>query len=189
MKVVLAVSGYAQAGKDTFADAVEHLLHTRYAPARFKFAEPLRKATGLALDYLGIKVSPWTENKAEKDKLRPVLVSLGEYARGEDESVFAKLLVREMSNALDADCNLAIATDLRYENEYVLLSEMCKSKGHRFLWVHIVREGNEPANDAERNSIQTLLQAHLPDGCYRSGSGDLASVKRASQDFYDTFLR
>ena len=189
MKVVLAVSGYAQAGKDTFADALEQIVEGRHLPARFKFAEPLREATGRALDYLGIKVSPWTEDKAEKDKLRPVLVALGEYARGVDESVFAHLLVQEIRYALNADCDIAIVTDMRYENEYALLSDFCKSEGHRFLWVHIVREGNPPANETEAHSLAVLREKHIPDGYYRAEQGDLSSVKRSAKDFYDTFLR
>lgn len=188
MKVVLVVSGYAQAGKDTFADSLEAIDAGRHAPARFKFAEALRVATKRAFDYLGIAVSPWTENKAEKDRLRPLLVCLGEYARGQDEAVFANVLAREITHALKADCDLAIVTDLRYANEYAILSEMCKSEGHRLLWAHIVRSGNAPANDAEATSVQRLLDTHTPDGLYRAESGDLASVKRASQDFYDTFL-
>jgi hypothetical protein len=189
MKVVLAVSGYAQAGKDTFADAIEQLVEGRLLPARFKFAEPLREATGRALDYLGIKVSPWTENKAEKDKLRPVLVALGEYARGEDEAVFAHLLVQEIRYALNLDCDLAIVTDMRYTNEYALLSDFCKAEGHRFLWVHIVREGNPPANAVEAATIASLRESNVPDGYYRAEEGDLATVKRSAKDFYDTFLR
>lgn len=188
MKVVLAISGYAQAGKDTFADYIEAIDEGRHSPARFKFAEPLRVATKRAFDYLGIAVSPWTENKAEKDGLRPLLVTLGEYARGQDEAVFARILAREINNALRADCDLAIVTDLRYANEYAILSEMCKSEGHRLLWAHIVRSGNLPANQTEEASINLLLQSHTPDGLYRADGGDLASVKRASQDFYDTFL-
>jgi hypothetical protein len=188
MKVVLVISGYAQAGKDTFADSIEAIDAGRHLPARFKFAEPLRVATGRALNYLGIKVSPWTETKAEKDKLRPVLVALGEYARGEDEAVFANILAQDMMHALNLDADLAIVTDLRYANEYAILAKMCKSMGHRILWAHIVRSGNAPANDAEATSVQRLLDTHTPDGYYRAESGDLASVKRAAQDFYDTFL-
>lgn len=189
MKVVVAVSGYAQAGKDTFADALEQVVDARYEASRFKFAEPLRKATGRALEYLGIEVSPWTENKAEKDKLRPLLVALGEYARGENESVFANLLVQELRYALNADCTLAIITDLRYANEYALLSNLCKSEGHRFLWVHIVRDGSPPANASELQSITTLREGNIPDGYYRAESGDIASIKRSAKDFYETFLR
>ena len=188
MKVVLVISGYAQAGKDTFANNIEHIDAGRHSPARFKFAEPLRVATGRAFNYLGIKVSPWTETKAEKDKLRPLLVALGEYARGQDEAVFANILAQDMMHALNLDADLAIVTDLRYANEYALLSDLCKSKGHRILWAHIVRSGNAPANDAEATSVQRLLDAHTPDGYYRADAGDLASVKRAAQDFYDTFL-
>jgi hypothetical protein len=189
MRVVLAVSGYAQAGKDTFADALEQVVDARYASCRFKFAEPLRKATERAFDYLGIKVSPWTENKAEKDKLRPLLVTLGEYARGEDKDVFANLLVQELRLALNADCSLSIITDMRYANEYALLSNFCKSEGHRFLWVHIVRDGGLPANALELQSIVTLRESNVPDGYYRAESGDIASINRSAKDFYETFLR
>jgi hypothetical protein len=103
--------------------------------------------------------------------------------------VFANLLVRELHFSLNADCTLAIITDLRYANEYALLSNLCKSEGHRFLWVHIVRDGSPPANASELQSITTLREGNVPDGYYRAESGDIVSIKRSAKDFYETFLR
>ena len=187
MKVVLAVSGYAQSGKDTFADAVEKSIGDKFSCSRFKFAESLRKATSLALDYLGIKVSPWTEVKEKKDKLRPVLVSLGEYARSENESVFAEFLAKEIDYALNADCEIAIITDMRYDNENSITEKLCLDKGYEYHRVHITRTENGPANEAEERSIAKLLQSQVS-ASYVAGNGDISAVKMVATDYVRTFI-
>lgn len=187
MKVVLAVSGYAQSGKDTFADAVERSIGEKFPCSRFKFAESLRKAMSLALDYLGIKVSPWTEVKEKKDKLRPVLVSLGEYARSENESVFAEFLAREIDYALNADCEIAIITDMRYENENSITEKLCREKGYEYHRVHITRTDNGPANEAEERSVAKLLQSPVS-ASYVAANGDISAVKMVATDYVRTFI-
>jgi hypothetical protein len=187
VRVVLAVSGYAQSGKDTFADAIEKSIGDKFSCSRFKFAESLRKATSLALEHLGIKVSPWTEDKEKKDKLRPVLVSLGEYARSECESVFADFLAREIDYALNADCEIAIITDMRYENENFITEKMCRDKGYQYHRVHITRTDNGPANEAEERSVAKLLQSPVS-ASYVARDGDVGALKMVATDYVRTFI-
>jgi hypothetical protein len=187
-KAIVLVSGYAQAGKDTFANAVVHNLVGR-EPNTFKFAEALREALAYALGVLRIERSVWTEIKEEKDKLRPVLVELGEYARGYDEDVFANFLADEIETAFTAfTTDVALVTDLRYHNEHQILKALATRRGWQFYWVHIVREGNLPANDKERASVTRLLDNELPTCVYRAPNGEAHIIESCARDFVRTYL-
>lgn len=182
-KTVIAVSGYAQAGKDTFADNVEALIKNRCRCLRFKFAEPLRKSAELSLNYLGIKVSPWTEKKEEKEKIRPLFIALGEYARSQDVDVFAKIAVKDIKNSLSGDADVAFITDLRYANESRLLKDMCVENNFRYLRVHIIREGNNPASEVEERSVASLLIENTSYEAYSAKNGDFDMIKGFSRYF------
>jgi hypothetical protein len=186
-KTIVLVSGYAQAGKDTFANAVLHGLRDRESDI-FKFAEALREALASALGVLRIERSVWTEIKEEKDKLRPVLVELGEYARDYDEDVFANFLADEIETSLVAFTDVALVTDLRYHNEHQILKALADRRGWQFYWVHIVREGNLPANDTERASVARLLDKELPTCVYRAQNGDTHIIESCARDFVRTYL-
>jgi len=186
-KTIVLVSGYAQAGKDTFANAVVHNLLGRESDI-FKFAEALREALASALGVLRIERSVWTEIKEEKDRLRPVLVELGEYARDYDEDVFANFLADEIETSLVAFTDVALVTDLRYHNEHQILKALAVRRGWQFYWVHIVREGNLPANDTERASVARLLDKELPTCVYRAPNGEAHIIESCARDFVRTYL-
>ena len=186
-KTIVAVSGYAQAGKDTFASAVVHNL-VGWESDIFKFAEALREALASALGVLRIERSVWTEIKEEKDKLRPVLVELGEYARGYDEDVFANFLADEIETSLITFTDVALVTDLRYHNEHQILKALADRRGWQFYWVHIVREGNLPANDRERASVMRLLDKEIPACVYRAPNGETHIIESCAKDFVRTYL-
>lgn len=180
-KTVVAISGYARAGKDTFADALEGTIGSSNSVKRFKFAEPLRNSVKLAFDYLGITVSPWTESEADKNKLRPLFIALGEYARSTDRDIFAKLAVHEIDRSLKDECNIAVVTDLRYSNENKILSELCSMNGYKYHRVHIVRVGNKPAGDVEEQSIALLIKDGI-DIQYVANDGDLNMIKSFAEE-------
>jgi hypothetical protein len=175
VKIVLGISGYAQAGKDTFADAIESAIGKKYRCSRFKFAEPLRRSTQLALEYLNIKVSPWTENKSEKNKLRPLLISLGEYARSENENVFADLAAISIKDSFNNGTEIAMITDLRYSNESKVVKKMCDDNGYEYHRIHIVRNGNPPAGEVEERSVASLLDDGI-DVQYVANDGDINTI-------------
>lgn len=180
-KTVIAVSGYARAGKDTFADAIVRITGSQKSIEIFKFAEPLRMATKCAFDYLGLDISPWTELEEEKKKLRPLFITLGEYARSRDKDIFAKLAAYKIDLSLKSDCDIAIITDLRYSNENKILNELCKSKGYRYHRVHIVRVGNKPAGDVEEQSVALLLKDGV-DIQYVANDGDLNMINHFAEE-------
>jgi len=188
MKLILAVSGYAQSGKDTFADSLQYLINGKYKSSRHKFAEPLRKATGLSFEYLGLKSSPWTEDKLEKDKMRPVLVAIGEYARSENPSVFADLTAKEIKDSISSGVEIAIVTDMRYENENNILRKMCKDNGYKYCRVHMIRDGNGPANSAEGTSIAKLIEEPVEYTCVAK-DGDFFSINAIVVDLFRTHIK
>ena len=181
MKIVIAVSGYARAGKDTFADALQDVIGQNASVKRFKFAEPLRVSVKHAFEYLKIKTSPWTEVEEDKNKMRPVFIALGEYARSTDKNIFAKLAASEIDYSLNNGCDIAMITDLRYSNENKILKELCLKKGYRYHRVHIVRVGNKPAGTVEKQSVALLLKDGL-DIQYVANDGDLHMIKKFANE-------
>lgn len=180
-KTLIAVSGYARAGKDTFADALQDIIGQNASVRRFKLAEPLRVSIKHAFEYLKIKTSPWTEVEEDKNKMRPVLIALGEYARSTDKNIFAKLAASEIDYSLNNGCDIAMITDLRYSNENKILSELCLRKGYRYHRVHIVRVGNKPAGTVEKQSVALLLKDGV-DIQYVANDGDLQMIKKFANE-------
>jgi len=186
-KTIVAVSGYAQAGKDTFAEASTRNILDRETEI-YKFAEALREALAAAFAVLRIERSVWTEIKEEKDKLRPLMCELGEYARDYDIDVFANFLADEIETSLIAFTDVAFVTDLRYHNEYLILKALAHRRGWDFHWVHIVKEGNPPANEKERVSVNSLLDKEVPTCVYRAKCGDTHTLESCAKDFVRTYL-
>jgi hypothetical protein len=187
MKVILAVSGYAQSGKDTFADAVVESIGSKHACSRFKFAEDLRIATRKAFEHLEVNVNPWTEDKSEKEQLRPVLVAIGEYARSKNENVFAELTSKNINRSLSSSCEIAIVTDMRYSNEHEILKRLASDKGYTYHRIHVTRIGNGPVNEAEDRSVAKLLQYPV-DASYIAKNGDVGALRMVSNDYIRTFI-
>lgn len=188
-KVIMAVSGYARAGKDTFADFVNERIPMTVGVARMKFAGPLRRATLAAFKELGLAADPWTEDPKEKEALRPLLVSLGEYARSKNPAVFANKLAGEIDELFTNDrAEFVMVTDLRYANENLVLSDLAHRRGYEYYWVHVVRLNRAPANASEGVSIRELTASGQPDWeCY-AGDGELNIVEMVAKDFTRTVL-
>jgi hypothetical protein len=191
-QVVIAVSGYAGAGKDTFAKL---LLKGLPDAVVFKYAESLREAFAMALGRLGIEFPVWTEEPEQKKKVRPGLQALAEFARSIDEDVFVKASLKDVERSLNAPMDawptsqrIAMITDLRHLNELVLTKEAARRNGWEFYWVHIVKEGNPPASQTEANKMAELLLGHLPDAIYKAPPGDIVTLTTAASDFRRVFL-
>lgn len=188
-KTIIGVSGYAQAGKDTFADGLTELLQSEVNSCRYKMAETLREALGAAFASLRIERSVWTEEPDQKKVLRPLMVELGKYARAYDEDVFVNRACDIIEEEMMTYIQVAIVTDLRYRNEYLCLQALAAKHGWNFQWVHIVRQGNQAANEEEAGSLALMHERAVPDATYVVGNGDFPAMKRCAKDFVDTFLR
>ena len=141
----------------------------------------------MAFSYLNLNVNPWTEDRVEKEKLRPLLVSLGEFAREKNVNVFAGLARDEIKFFLSSDCQIAIITDMRYSNEHELLKDMASQNGYKYHRIHIIRIGTGPVNNAEERSVASLLH-HPVDASYIAKDGDVGALNMVANDYVRTFV-
>ena len=171
MRKIVMVSGYARAGKDTFADGFIGAGEDMAFPAfRLKHADELKHAAHAALIHLGFSpatINMFTEDSEKKSALRPLLVALGEYARRLNPDVFVDKVI-ERIHALPGHA-LVVVPDLRYLNEW---TRMSVEFGHENVThVRVRRAGNQPANAEEQRSLDELwektpvhMELHCHDG-------------------------
>lgn len=190
--VIIPIAGFARSGKDTLANAIfDHLdiSEPTYSVITLKFADALKTDLEKAMAAVGVKVDAFTEDTAEKVKLRPLLVAYGEYRRSLDPDVWVKKVLKEIgvwvNDTLpdtESTGSVILIPDLRYLNEYEKLEDLCAKRGWYFVPIYIERHGNLPANDAEAESIAQMAAK----GCFTKGEalqlsfGD-KSVERISQ--------
>lgn len=190
--VLIPVAGFARAGKDSLADAIfDHLEDSEpsYSVITLKFADALKKDMEKAMRAVGVKIDAFTEDTAEKAKLRPMLVAYGEYRRSLDPDVWVKKVISEIDvwvndtlEETDSTGSVILIPDLRYLNEYEKLEALCQEHGWAFVPIYIERHGNLPANEQEAESIAQMAAK----GCFNRGEalqlsfGD-KSVERISQ--------
>lgn len=173
-KTLILISGYAQSGKDTYADAITAVLGDRQV-SRFKFAHILRNALWGAFQSLHSPSDPWTEDPEQKIAMRPLMVELARFARAENKDVFVNATLRMIEHWMVGDNKVAIVSDLRYFNEYQRAKEWGEANGVRVLRVWVERDGIGPANEEEEWSINELNgKAHMDEvGRFATGQFDL----------------
>ena len=190
--VLIPIAGFARSGKDTLADAIfDHLEETEpsFSVITLKFADALKTDMEKAMAAVGVKVDAFTEDSAEKAKLRPMLVAYGEYRRSLDPDVWVKKVLKEIGvwvnetlSETESTGSVILIPDLRYLNEYEKLKAEAEKHGWAFVPIYIERHGNLPANEQEAYSIAEMAAK----GCFTTGHalqlsfGD-KSVERISQ--------
>lgn len=190
--VLIPIAGFARSGKDTLADAIfDHLEEAEpsYSVITLKFADALKTDMEKAMASVGVKVNAFTEDSAEKAKLRPMLVAYGEYRRSLDPDVWVKKVLKEIGvwvndtlSETESTGSVILVPDLRYLNEYEKLKAEAEKHGWAFVPIYIERHGNLPANEQEAYSIAEMAAK----GCFTTGHalqlsfGD-KSVERISQ--------
>lgn len=192
-KVVVLVSGLSRAGKDTFSEAL--MKRCGEMATAYKFAESLRNALSLATDYLKLDVSVWSEDPEEKKLLRPALQAIAEYARTKNEDVFAENTAEEIERSFRLLASMkprmpaiAVVSDLRHANELQVIGRHAKQDDWQVFWVHVIKEGNPPANAIELAHMDKMLAQGLPDAVYRAAPGSPRVLEKAAEDFYNTFI-
>jgi hypothetical protein len=158
-KTVIAIAGYAGAGKDTLAKATTwHLAKLDLTQViTVKFADELKDALNVALVAVGLPAEAFTEDRAQKRKMRPLMKEFGVYARGEDINIFAKCvsgIIKKQSQRYE----VFFVTDLRYINEYEVLRDLCESNNWNLYPFYVKTDGIGAANPEEQNSIEILLK-------------------------------
>jgi len=139
----IGVSGFARSGKDTFYERCKiHLEKEGKKVCRFGFADVLKaECDELLSKYTDI--SAFTENKTEKELVRPLLVTWGtQIRRGLDQNCWIKKIQQDVIDKLIEGYYVFI-TDVRFKNE----AEWIKMNGG--LLVNVVRDGVGPANHDE----------------------------------------
>lgn len=164
--VIIPIAGFARAGKDTLADAIyDNLEKTEpsYSAIVLKFADALKASLQIALEEAGVNIDVFTEDTAKKAALRPMLVTYGEYCRGQNPDVWADKVIKHMEEWADdtlegcpGDGSVILVPDMRYANEHDKLEALCARRGWEFVPIYIERRGNMPANDAEAESIALM---------------------------------
>jgi len=140
---LIGICGLARCGKDSFYnlskpffDAIDKK-HKRYA-----FADSLKQESNeLLTKYVGI--SAFTEKQAEKEIIRPFLVTYGTHIRRKlNPNCWVDKIREDVSKDLNRNIYVFV-TDVRFENEMDWVHEMGGET------VHITRSGNIAPNEEE----------------------------------------
>lgn len=186
-KRIILISGYAQSGKDTLANALVERLDEQQ-PVVTKFAHPLRMALAAALKEVGLgHIDVWTEDPKLKEILRPLMVEFGKWCRARDKDVFVKATQRNVCDLFAQGKNIAIIPDLRYSNEVIRFQEWAKA-GHEYRVNHlrIGRLGSLAANEEEFQSVKELMEVCPPDREMWFEPGDVLGIRNWATDLCRT---
>lgn len=153
---VFAIAGYAGSGKDTLADNIARNIPKGMAYCKIKMADALKQALQAGLDNVGVKFDVMTEDRGEKEQVRPLLVEFGRFCRSRDKGVFANKVTMLLDDICDV-ADVAFISDMRYINEYEILESMCSRRKWKFVPIIISSPGVGAANDEEAGSISELM--------------------------------
>lgn len=167
MNNLIALCGYAQAGKDTVAKILSEFGYYRVAFAG-SLKEDLR---GFVLTHYGLDVGR-VEGK-EKEMIRPMLVAHGRIKREMNPNHWVELAEVHMSllRSIGASERFVIS-DLRYPNEAKRVKELGGE-----VWL-VVRTGFHPANEEELTSISNIVGAELYDR-FIDNSGSIDELRKS----------
>jgi hypothetical protein len=155
--VIVLLTGYARAGKDTFADGFEAANTGDSSRVnRMSFANSLKAALGYAVEPFFPNLSYFNEQAKIED--RALLVEFGRAMRRRDRDVFARSLVDIIERGMEFGLYTnAIVTDCRYLNEFLYIKEKL-SHHFRVVTVYIETTGVGPANEEEGLSIGEMFR-------------------------------
>ena len=163
-KRIILISGYARSGKDTLANALlAEFAKANKEAALTKFANALKSALQLALNDVGLgHINVFTEDTAEKEILRPLLVEFGKYCRAKDKDVFVNRTLKDVDAMLQLGKDVVLISDCRYLNEAQLVRSFGILNCLTVERFHIKRMGNVAANQEEADSIDNLEAYDTP---------------------------
>lgn len=139
---VIGISGLARSGKDTIYEMCrDALVSLDKSSERLAFADELKRESD---DFLmkNIGISAFTEVSAEKEIIRPFLVTYGTHLRRKlNERCWIEKVEEQIENKKE---DYIFITDVRYDNE---ISWVHSLKG---LSIHVERVGNKAPNEEEK---------------------------------------
>lgn len=185
-KTVILVSGFARAGKDTFADGLldrvdQRQIHrvnqsrpdtrglifykTSFAYSLKSAANEYLKSTEQHNPDLGLDFF----DEQFKSTNRDVLVALGRMSRSLNRNIFAELTANRIARRdfWRRSDEVVVVPDWRYINELKVLTDILTPLGWRVLTVRIDTQGVEPANDEELQSLAEIRREVAVDFEYR----------------------
>lgn len=150
-KRIFLITGYAQSGKDTLADALIKELGGTAGAVKMSFADPLKAAANESFKHLGLNKVDFCKEEWKK-KHRKVLVAIAEAAREENIDVFADACAKEARRAFRAGKSILIP-DWRYVNECEIFE---KEFGKDIVRIRVWKKQGRPGNPSEQSSIQAV---------------------------------
>ena len=161
MRTVVLITGYARAGKGTFANAMIDAAKEEGYIEHLNFADCLKLGLNEMLATFG-QLSDATDffNERFKAQHRDVLVTAGRFARSLDRNVFANVFCKHIK---DYGYSTTICSDWRYLNEFLVVRNDFYAT-HRIITVRVNTVGIEAANEEEGKSIGEITR-EIPIDC------------------------
>lgn len=169
---VFLICGYARAGKDTAAEAIESALPGAKV---LHFADLLKSAVNRYFTALGIE-SVNVKEQFDKVRFRDLLVEAGKAARSVDRDVFANDVADRARYAILSGQSVVIP-DWRYLNELEAVQRKVRAPIVRIL---IERRGQAPANEEEARSIDAIVGCVTFDHVLSFDSGDIGAIRETA---------
>lgn len=176
--LVCALTGTRGTGKDTLCTRLIEL-DPRFR--RFAFADALKRDLApFIAEHFDIDV--FTATGADKELIRPLLISYGMARRERDPLVWCRrttddgILAQYRQLDLNAPLLIPLITDVRFVNEVTHLRE---TFGAALVLVNVVRHGSPPPTDEELkhyDKVEALADFFLDWG------GDTLEAQRAMAD-------
>jgi len=154
MRHVILVTGYARAGKDTFASGLRACCPTL---VRVQFSSPLKEAAGLAFSHFGQQVDFFDDSIKEQPRYREVLLSIGKAATEVQTGVFAEAALVSVKRFLDQGYHVVL-TDWRRPIEYeIIRSGLSSMPDVKVRAVHVAQAGQMAQSPWEEQNVQGCL--------------------------------
>lgn len=145
--MILGISGFARAGKDTAALYLRKSLQAKgFRSTTFSFADELKRmADPFCVKHFGI--SAFATSTEEKKIIRPFLVGMGETCRNLHPDFWIAKVEPNVKACIEKLNILPVVTDVRYANE----GNWVKRMGG--IIIYISRDGVGPANSEEARTV------------------------------------
>jgi len=164
--IIFLISGYARAGKDTYAEFIKKHVNKDIYVYRINFADELKVVANEVLGSLGLKRHGNFFDDAFKTANRPVLTAIGNMARSIDPDIFVKKFIATFDCLNNGRAPAVyICSDWRYVNEYTYLVKHLDNKSY-IVPRYVRKLGSLPANEEEKESIKELTQFVKPEAIY-----------------------
>lgn len=154
MRQVILVTGYARAGKDTFASGLRACCPSL---VRVQFSAPLKEAAGRAFERFGQDIDFFDDAIKEQPRYREVLLAIGKAATDRDTGVFARAALDTVKHFLNQGYNVVL-TDWRRPIEYeVIRSGLASMPDVKVRAVHVCQTGQMAQSPWEEQNVQGCL--------------------------------